>query len=172
VRAGDLVDLARGALLHDIGKIGVPDAILRKPGRLTEAERRQMQRHPEIGYRVIADIPSFAQAAEIVLHHHEFYDGRGYPNGLAGDDIPLGARIFAVADALDAMTCDRPYRRAMSRAQALAEIARCRGSQFDPRVVDALLSMSEGEVFGPSLVAPATIPLDAVTAPLEPALRA
>jgi len=138
---GEIKDVSRGALLHDIGKIGVPDAILLKPGKLTAEEMDIMRRHPQIGYSMIAHIPFLSKAAEIVLHHHESYDGRGYPNKLAGDGIPLGARIFAAADTLDAMTSNRPYRKALPYATALSEIQRCRGQQFDPRVVDALLSI-------------------------------
>lgn len=137
----DLRIISQGALLHDLGKIGVPDAILRKPGRLTAEEQLLMRQHPLIGYRMIADIPFLAEAAPIVLHHHESFDGTGYPFGLEGVRIPLGARIFAVADALDATTSDRPYRQARSLTAALAEVVRCRGTQFDPGVVDALLAI-------------------------------
>jgi hypothetical protein len=146
VAEDDLEDMSRGALLHDIGKIGVPDAILLKPARLTEDELAMMRRHPVIGYSMIVHIPFLAKAAEIVLHHHEAYDGTGYPSGLVGDQIPLGARIFAVADALDAMTSDRPYRRALPLATALAEIERCRGKQFDPHLVDTLLAIPVTEL--------------------------
>ena len=110
--------MVRGALLHDIGKIGVPDAILLKPGKLTAEEQEIMRRHPEIGYNMIVHIPFLAGAARIVLHHHEAYDGNGYPSRLAGAQIPLGARIFAIADTFDAMTSDRPYRRALPVAAA------------------------------------------------------
>ena len=129
--------LRRGALLHDIGKIGVPDNILRKPAALSDAEWTVMKRHPEFGARIVAGIPFLEDVARIVRHHHERWDGRGYPDGLAGEDIPLGARIFAVADSFDAMTSDRPYRRAMTIEDACAEVARCRGTQFDPTVADA-----------------------------------
>jgi len=129
--------LRRGALLHDIGKIGVPDNILRKPAALSEAEWVTMRKHPEFGARIVAGIPFLEDVARIVRHHHERWDGRGYPDGLAGEDIPLGARIFAVADSFDAMTSDRPYRRAMTIDEARAEVARCRGTQFDPTVADA-----------------------------------
>jgi HD-GYP domain-containing protein (c-di-GMP phosphodiesterase class II) len=137
----ELEDIVRGALLHDIGKIGVPDAILLKTGRLTEEERAQIRKHPEIGYSMIAHIPFLARAAQVVLHHHEAYDGSGYPSGLAGANIPIGARIFAVADAYDAMTSDRPYRKAMSHLQACEELQRCRGKQFDPFIVDTFLAI-------------------------------
>ncbi len=137
--------LRRGALLHDLGKIGVPDAILRKPGPLTEAEWEQMRRHPEMGAQLLADIGFLSSAIPVVRHHHERWDGKGYPDGLAGTSIPLAARIFAVADTLDAMTSDRPYRPARSLAEARAEITRVRGSQFDPAVVEAFLATSDQE---------------------------
>jgi putative nucleotidyltransferase with HDIG domain len=142
----EIEDISRGALLHDIGKIGVPDAILLKPSRLTPEEHALMRNHPRIGYSMIADIPFLAKAAELVLHHHEAYDGSGYPSGLIGERIPLGARIFAVADTLDAMTSDRPYRKALSLDAAFAEIRRCREQQFDPAVVDTLLSIPVEEI--------------------------
>jgi diguanylate cyclase (GGDEF)-like protein len=142
----EIEDIGRGALLHDIGKIGVPDAVLLKPGRLTEEERLLMRKHPEIGYRMIAHIPFLADAAQVVLHHHEAYDGSGYPSGLAGTNIPLGARIFAVADAFDALTSDRPYRKALPIELAIEEIARCRGTQFDPQIVDLFLAIPINEL--------------------------
>jgi putative nucleotidyltransferase with HDIG domain len=135
----DVRTLRRGALLHDIGKIGIPDEILRKAGELDGSEWRVMKRHPAYGARILAGIPYLSGAAEIVHHHHERFDGSGYPDGLAGEDIPLGARIFALADALDAMTSDRPYRRAMSLEDAITEIERCSGKQFDPAIVSAFL---------------------------------
>ena len=133
--------LRRGALLHDIGKIGVPDNILRKPAALSESEWVTMRKHPEHGARIVAGIPFLSDVSEIVRHHHERWDGNGYPDRLAGDDIPVGARIFAVADSFDAMTSDRPYRRAMSIDAACAEVARCRATQFDPAVADAFASI-------------------------------
>lgn len=135
----DVRTLRRGALLHDLGKIGIPDEILRKTGELDGSEWRVMKRHPAYGARILAGIPYLSGAAEIVRHHHEHFDGSGYPDGLAGEDIPLGARIFALADALDAMTSDRPYRRAMSLEDAVSEIERCSGKQFDPVMVNAFL---------------------------------
>ena len=137
VDAASLSMLRRGALLHDIGKIGVPDNVLRKPTALSEAEWVTMRKHPEYGARIVAGIPFLEDVSQIVRHHHERWDGAGYPDKLAGESIPLGARIFAVADSFDAMTSDRPYRRAMSIDAACAEIARCRGTQFDPVVADA-----------------------------------
>jgi len=136
-------DIARGALLHDIGKIGVPDAILLKPGPLSPAEWDEMRRHPQIGWTILKSIAFLQVPAEIVLSHQERFDGGGYPRGLRGDAIPLGARIFAIADTLDAMTTDRPYRGRTSFAAALAEIRRCAGSQFDPRCVEAFLSIGQ-----------------------------
>ena len=133
--------LRRGALLHDIGKIGVPDHILRKPGPLTESEWQTMKMHPDLGARIIENIPFLEEVATIIRAHHERWDGNGYPLGLAGAAIPLGSRIFAVADAFDAMTSDRPYRRGRPLDEALAEIERCGGSQFDPAVVAAFLSV-------------------------------
>ena len=138
-----LPHIARGAFLHDIGKMGVPDQILRKPGPLTPAEREVMRRHCEIGYAVLERIPFLRQASEIVLSHQEHYDGTGYPRGLRGEQIPLGARIFAVADAFDAMTSDRPYRRALTLATAKEEISRNAGTQFDPKVVEVFLSLPD-----------------------------
>jgi putative nucleotidyltransferase with HDIG domain len=135
--AGSNQLLRRGALLHDIGKIGVPDNILRKPAALSDAEWVVMRRHPEFGARIVSGIPFLHDVAQIVRHHHERWDGKGYPAGLAGEQIPLGARIFAVADSFDAMTSDRPYRRAMTIAAACEEVQRCSGTQFDPAVADA-----------------------------------
>jgi putative nucleotidyltransferase with HDIG domain len=132
--------IARGAFLHDIGKMGVPDSILRKPGPLTPDERAVMRKHCEIGFAVLERIPFLKEAAEIVLTHQECYDGSGYPRGLKGEQIPLGARIFAVADTLDAMISDRPYRKALPISAAREEIQRHAGKQFDPRVVQVFLA--------------------------------
>jgi putative nucleotidyltransferase with HDIG domain len=141
LKHGDLIQVARGALLHDIGKIGVPDSILLKPGKLDDEEWVEMKKHPQIGYNILKSIEFLSSAAEIVLCHQERWDGTGYPNGLAGSDIPLGARIFAIADTMDAMTSDRPYRRAMTFGAAWKEIRRCSGTQFDPYVVNAFLNL-------------------------------
>jgi len=135
--------IARGAFLHDIGKMGVPDSILRKPGPLTNEEREIMRRHCEIGYAVLKGIPFLKEAAEIVLSHQECYDGSGYPRRLKGEQIPLGARIFAVADTLDAMISDRPYRKALPISAARDEIRRFSGRQFDPRVVEVFLAQPD-----------------------------
>jgi response regulator RpfG family c-di-GMP phosphodiesterase len=141
VPPSELVDIEHGVLLHDIGKIGIPDAILLKPGPLTPAEWGVMRSHPEIGRRLIEKIPFLRGAVAIVYHHHERWDGTGYPLGLRGTDIPLGARIFAVADALDAMTFDRPYSRAISFETARDEIERCAGTHFDPAVVATFVKL-------------------------------
>src|SRR2546423_10609834 len=135
--------IARGAFLHDIGKMAIPDAILRKPGALTQEEREIMREHCFRGYQMLKKIPFLAEASEIVYSHQERYDGSGYPRGLKGDEIPLGARIFAVADTLDAITSDRPYRAAQSIRAAREEITRCSASQFDPDVVRTFQSMPE-----------------------------
>ncbi len=139
----ELEEVGRGALLHDIGKIGVPDAVLLKPGKLTPDEWVDMRKHPDIGYNMIAPIPFLSTPSQIVLAHQERFDGQGYPNRLGGQQIPIGARIFAVADTLDAITSDRPYRRGASFNDAIAEIVRCSGTQFDPQVVDAFESIGE-----------------------------
>jgi HD-GYP domain-containing protein (c-di-GMP phosphodiesterase class II) len=131
-------DLHYGSLLHDIGKIGIPDAILNKPGKLTEGEWEIMRRHPEIGARMIEGVEFLRPALPIIVAHHERWDGGGYPRGLAGETIPLGARIFQVADTLDAIVSDRPYRRGQPLEAALAEIRRHAATQFDPSVVEAL----------------------------------
>ncbi len=138
-----LRSLARGAYLHDIGKLGVPDGILLKPGPLTADERKLMQQHVQIGFDLVKDIPFLADAAEILLMHHERFEGGGYPRGLKGEEILLGARIFAVADTLDAITSDRPYRRASSFESARETIRRLSGIQFDSRVVHVFLSIPE-----------------------------
>ncbi|HET8529201.1 MAG TPA: HD domain-containing phosphohydrolase [Gaiellaceae bacterium] len=127
-----------GFLLHDLGKIGIPDAILQKPGPLTPAERRRMQTHTVLGEQMLSGVAVLQGAGlSVVRSHHERWDGKGYPDGLAGDEVPLGARVFAVADALDAMTSDRPYRRALPWRQAREEILSQAGRQFDPDVVEA-----------------------------------
>ncbi|HLY63715.1 MAG TPA: HD domain-containing phosphohydrolase [Terriglobia bacterium] len=138
-----LKQIARGSYMHDIGKIGIPDSILLKPGRLTSEERATMETHARVGYELVSRISFLAGAAEIVLAHQERYDGTGYPQGLVGEEIPLGARIFAVADTLDAMTSDRPYRRAMSFTKATSEIKNEGGRQFDPQVVRIFLNIPE-----------------------------
>lgn len=135
--------IARGAFLHDIGKMAIPDAILRKPAALTDEEKTIMREHCYRGYRMVRKIPFLADAAEIVYAHQEHYDGSGYPRGLKQQEIPLGARLFAVADTLDAITSDRPYRAAQSFLAARQEIARFSGTQFDPSVVSVFQSMPD-----------------------------
>jgi putative nucleotidyltransferase with HDIG domain len=135
--------LARGALLHDIGKIGVPDSILLKPGRLTETEWEEMRKHPETGARILSDIEFLKEASEIVLSHQEQWSGAGYPRGLCGEEIHLGARIFAVADTLDAIVSDRPYRKGRSLDHARTEIQKHAGTQFDPKVVEAFMLIDD-----------------------------
>jgi len=130
-----------GALLHDIGKIGIPDAILRKPGKLTPEEWEVMKTHPTIGFNILHKIKFLEDASQIVLHHHEKMDGSGYPDGLKGENIPLGARIFAAADTVDAMTSDRPYRKALTFEQASEELIKYSGVQFDKNVVEAFHSL-------------------------------
>ena len=137
----ELKIIARGAFLHDLGKIAIPDSILLKPARLTPEETEIMRTHCDRGYAMVRKIPFLEEAADIVFCHQESFDGSGYPRGLVGEEIPLGARIFAIADTLDAITSDRPYRKGKSFSQAIDEIARCRGTQFDPEIVDAFLAM-------------------------------
>lgn len=133
------------ALLHDIGKIGIDEKILRKPGKLTEEEYKTMKKHPEIAYQILSPIEFLAPVARIVLYHHEWYNGMGYPDGLKGEEIPLGSRIVSVIDAWDAMTSDRPYRKALSREVAREELIKGAGKQFDPKVVEAFLKLEEQE---------------------------
>ncbi len=135
--------IARGAFLHDIGKMAIPDAILRKPGALTPEEREIMREHCYHGYQMLKKIPFLGEAAEIVYSHQECFDGTGYPRGLKGNEIPLGARMFAVADTLDAITSDRPYRPAQTVAAAQKEIQKWSGRQFDPEVVKVFVSMPD-----------------------------
>ena len=137
--AKDLREIYWGSLLHDIGKIGVPDAVLLKPGRLSDAEWQLMREHPRNGYIILQKLPFLSMAADIVLCHEERFDGSGYPRGLKGEEIPLAARLFAVIDTIDAMTFDRPYRKALPFDAAKAEILRMAGSQFDPAAVESFL---------------------------------
>ena len=138
--------IEQAGLLHDLGKIGTPDAMLRKSGPLTPSETEIFRRHPTVGADILRDVEFLEPAAAVVRAHHERYDGAGYPRGLAGEAVPLGARILAVADAFDAMTTDRPYRKALGREQALAELKKERGGQFDPAVIDALERAPLGSV--------------------------
>jgi putative nucleotidyltransferase with HDIG domain len=139
----DIKIIARGSFLHDIGKIAIPDAILRKPGALTPEETEIMREHCFRGYQMLKRIPFLSRAAEIVYSHQEKYDGTGYPRGLRGEEIPMGARIFSIADTLDAITSDRPYRAAQSISAAREEIMRWSGRQFDPEVVRHFMDMPD-----------------------------
>jgi putative nucleotidyltransferase with HDIG domain len=136
-------NLARGALLHDIGKIGVPDQILLKKGKLTDDEWAQIKKHPFIGYEIVKGISFLDGASSLIISHHERFDGRGYPDGLKGENVPMEARLFAVIDTYDAMTSDRPYRKALTSELARDEIIRCSGSQFDPRIVESFLDIPQ-----------------------------
>ncbi|MBI5655647.1 MAG: HD domain-containing protein [Geobacter sp.] len=139
-------EIGFGALLHDVGKIAVPDQILLKPGKLTDQEWAEMRKHPEAGYRIVKRIGFLKNAAEIVYAHHEQFDGHGYPRGLKGESIPLGARLFMVADVFDALTSERPYRSPMTYEEAAAEIKGQSGSHFDPAVVATFLAISPEEL--------------------------
>lgn len=142
----ELLTLEQGVFLHDIGKIHIPDRILKKPERLSESEWKVMKSHAVTGYAMLSSIPSLREAAAIVLAHHERYDGTGYPHRLRSEEIPLGARICAVADCLDTLTApDRPYRRPLSFAEACRHIETQRGKHFDPIVVDGLRSLSPSQ---------------------------
>jgi HD-GYP domain-containing protein (c-di-GMP phosphodiesterase class II) len=146
----ELVTMA--ARVHDVGKIGIKSTVLMKPGRLTDREWHEMRSHPEVGARLIGNFPQFARGRDLVRHHHERFDGKGYPDGLAGDRIPLGARILAVADAWDAMTSHRAYRRALDLDHVRDEMRRCSGSQFDPEVLAAFMEVVDER---PDLATPA-----------------
>ena len=160
----DLQAVAYGALLHDVGKIGVPEAVLLKPGPLDAEEWQLMRRHTEIGERIAAPLVGSARFGPIIRHHHERWDGAGYPDGLRGEAIPMGARIIGVVDAFDAITQTRVYRPARSVAQALEELRRGRGSQFDPALTDAFVRIVEWQgVIGDPGTAGEARPLDSST---------
>lgn len=146
------------AVLHDLGKIGVPDAILKKPSRLTAEEQMVMRKHPEYGWAVLKNIPGCEIASLLVLHHHEMWNGEGYPAGLQGESIPLGARIVAITDAFDAMTTDRCYRSRMYVDQALATLETFSGSQFDPDLVELFARFIREEELLTSFAPPAIPP--------------
>ncbi len=146
MRLGDEPEIEFGFLLHDAGKVAVPDAILFKPGRLTPAERLIIEQHPVTGAEIVRDIAFLGAARDVIRHHHERWDGTGYPDRLAGEDIPLSARIFAVADTLDALTTNRPYRRASTIAQARVIILQAVGSHFDPTVIEAFRELSDEQI--------------------------
>jgi ribonuclease P protein subunit RPR2 len=145
-------ELSYGFLLHDVGKVGIPESILCKPGPLTPEEYEVMKTHPLIGVQIVAPIAFLGSAVEVIRCHHERWDGKGYPDGLAAENIPLSARIFSVCDTFDAMTSDRPYRRALSFDDAVMEIERCGGTQFDPDIVESFVRMC-GELRGGTGVA-------------------
>ena len=136
-----LASLRLGGPLHDIGKLAVSNEVLRKPGRLDEKEMDEIRQHPSLGAKMLMRLSSFREALPYVLYHHERWDGTGYPSGIAGKTIPVEARVLAIADAFDAMTSDRPYRRALTREEALAEVARGAGTQFDPEIVRVFLEL-------------------------------
>ena len=141
VHEPELTVIEHGALLHDIGKIGVRDRVLLKPGPLDGEEWVEMKRHPELGWALLQRVDYLRPASTIVLQHQERWDDTGYPAGVGGEEIVVGARVFHVVDTLDAMTSDRPYRKARPFAEARQEIARCPGTQFDPRIAEAFLSV-------------------------------
>ena len=140
----EIIHIRRGALLHDIGKIGIPDSILHKPDTLTAEEWVNMRRHPQFAYDMLSPIEYLRPALAIPYNHHEKWDGTGYPRGLKGEDIPMGARLFAIADVWDALTSDRPYRAAWTEEQALAYIREQSGKHFDPKVVELFFKVIEG----------------------------
>jgi HD-GYP domain-containing protein (c-di-GMP phosphodiesterase class II) len=141
-----LADLEVAALLHDIGKVGIPDAILQKPARLTEAEYELMKKHPEYGWAVLRNIPGMERASLMILHHHESYDGKGYPAGLKGEEIPIGSRIVSVIDAFDAMVSSRPYREGLPFEEAERRLVQASGTQFDAKVVQRFLPLARAEM--------------------------
>jgi HD-GYP domain-containing protein (c-di-GMP phosphodiesterase class II) len=168
----DMVDNVRNAAeLHDIGKVAIPDEIINKPGPLDDEEWAFIRRHTIIGERILRAAPALSEAAALVRSSHERYDGNGYPDALAGNDIPMGSRIISVCDAYDAMTADRPYRLARDPADALAELHRCAGSQFDPDVVAAFAAELTGREQLMSLDAPVAEPSGPKVAPLDYAVR-
>jgi HD-GYP domain-containing protein (c-di-GMP phosphodiesterase class II) len=143
----DLQLLKKSALVHDIGKIGIPDVILNKNSGLTEEEYAAIKMHPEIGANILKPVGAFKDLVPAVYCHHERFDGKGYPRGIQGEDIPLYARIISVADSYDAMTSYRPYRSAFSCEAALAEIERNKGTQFDPNIADIFIGLFKEEYF-------------------------
>jgi putative nucleotidyltransferase with HDIG domain len=141
-----LADIEVAALLHDIGKMGIPDAILNKPAKLTSEEYDLMKKHPEYGWAVLRQVPGFEQASLLTLHHHESYDGKGYPAGLKGEEIPIGSRIVSVIDAFDAMVSSRPYREGLPLEEAARRLTEASGTQFDPTVVKIFLPLARAEM--------------------------
>ncbi|MGH9712980.1 MAG: HD-GYP domain-containing protein [Candidatus Acidiferrales bacterium] len=142
----DLKDLEVAALLHDIGKVGIPDAILNKPGKLTTEEYELMKKHPEYGWAVLRQVPGMEQASLLILHHHESFDGKGYPGGLSGQEIPVGSRIVSVIDAFDAMVSSRPYRQGLPFEEAERRLFEASGTQFDPDVVAHFVPLARAEM--------------------------
>jgi len=142
-----LADVEMASLLHDVGKVGVSDRVLRKRGALNPADRREIEKHPEYGWGVLRVFPGLQDVALYVLHHHERIDGRGYPGGLGGEDIPLGSRIVSVVDTFDAMTSSRPYRHALSVREGLRRLREAAGTQFDPQIVVCFCELAEELVF-------------------------
>jgi putative nucleotidyltransferase with HDIG domain len=143
IKDADLLQCELGALLHDVGKIGVPDAILNKPAKLTEEEWVEIRKHPGYGREMLMGIRQLQDASEIVYSHHERWDGKGYPRGLKAEQIHIGARIFAIADTYDAMTSDRPYRKALSHDAAVEELLRLSNLQYDPHVIEIFISLDK-----------------------------
>jgi putative nucleotidyltransferase with HDIG domain len=141
LKAQEIEQIKYAGLLHDVGKIGVKETILNKPGRLTPEEFDEIKRHPELGARIISDVPFLKSLSPLVRHHHEWFAGGGYPDGIAHDQIPYGARILSVADAFEAMTSDRPYRKSMPLERAMEIMEKEKGSQFDPSIVDVFLKI-------------------------------
>ncbi|MFZ0214232.1 MAG: HD-GYP domain-containing protein [Candidatus Acidiferrales bacterium] len=141
-----LADIEVAALLHDIGKVGIPDAILNKPSRLTKEEYDLMKKHPEYGWVVLRQIPGFERASLLILHHHENFDGNGYPGGLKGEEIPIGSRIVSVIDAFDAMVSSRPYRDGLPVEEAVRRLVQGSGTQFDPGVIKCFLPLARAEM--------------------------
>jgi len=141
-----LQNLEVAALLHDIGKVGIPDSILRKPGRLDAEEYALMKKHPEYGWAVLRMLPGFERAALDILHHHEFFDGKGYPAGLKSTEIPIVSRIVTVTDAFDAMVSSRPYRKGLPFEEAMRRLTESSGTQFDPAVVQCFLTFAQEEM--------------------------
>lgn len=142
----ELADIEVAALLHDIGKVGIPDAILNKPSRLTAEEYELMKKHPEYGWVVLRQIPGFERASLLILHHHESFDGKGYPGGLKGEEIPVGSRIVSVIDAFDAMVSSRPYREGLPFDEAARRLTQGSGTQFDPNVIKCFLPLARAEM--------------------------
>ncbi len=143
-----LRDVELAALLHDIGKMGIPDSVLKSPAKLTDEQWALMKKHPEYGWAIVRLFPEFERASLFVLHHHERIDGAGYPAGLAGTEIPIGARIVAVIDAFDAMTSNRPYHRGMPFEEAIHQLVLAKDTQFDPSVVDCFIRIASEEQAG------------------------